>query len=484
MKYIYIVLLALLVSPVATRAQEMYKGEISFSGVQAKKVKDKVTLDFTIDLQDVKMSSQAMIMLTPVIRSLDNERVHIFDPILVTGSARDKALKRALAFRYFKFDTEPQTWVRHHNGRPENVHVQLELPYSPWIRESKLMLHEVVSGCGECEIGQEDLDVMQQTLPAVYEPNYKTSLIYPPVEPVKRRSDTYVARLDFVVAKSELLYNFRNNAATLERADEFFTDILSDPNLTIGTCVVQGFASPDGNYGSNMTLSEARVNTFMNYLKNKYHIPAESFQVKWFGEDWDGLLKLLAPLSFKDKEELINIIHGEQDITLRKERVKALSNGETYQYLLDELFPILRRSEYTVNYIARPFNIAEAKTVINRKPCHLSLNEMYLVAHTYEKGSDAFNEVFQIAVEAFPDAAIARINAGAVEITQQRFDAAISHLLFVDQVEAWNNLAIAYSHVKNFEQALVYFERAVKAGSKEAEHNLQELHKLMDDYLY
>jgi outer membrane protein OmpA-like peptidoglycan-associated protein len=482
MKYIYTILLVALACTAG--AQGEYKGEITFKQVQTKKIKDKITINFTIDTWGLRMGSQLMLTLTPIVRSNDNAHSYMFEPVIVTADAREKALRRAETLGYARLDAATARRTPHHNGRGEEIRVSLEMPYAPWTRDSKLILHELTSGCGQCEVTQREREVAAQTLPPLYEPEYRVSLIYPPIEPEKRRSDTHVSRMEFSVGNSELSRDFGNNAATLKRVDDFFAEIMSDPNLSVGTCSVQGFSSPEGSYDSNMALSEGRVYAFVNFLRNKYDIPPAKFQTSWHGEDWDGLLRLLSPLSFKDKEEVVRVIRAEPDAARRKEQLKAISGGKAYLYLLREVFPLLRRSEYTINYIARPFNVAEAKAVINQKPCHLSLNEMYLVAHTYEKGSAAFNEVFQIAVEAFPEAPIARINAGAVDVNEKRYDSAIGHLLFLDQPEAWNNLGIAYARVKNYESAIKFFERAAKAGNQEAPHNLQELQKLLDDYLY
>jgi outer membrane protein OmpA-like peptidoglycan-associated protein len=484
MKHVYTILFIALLLPLVPRAQGTYKGEITFKHVQAKKTKDLVTIDFTINLGKLRMSPQLMITLTPVIRSNDNARTRVFDPVVIIGGQRDKALDRAIARGEYQFDVDPVTRVRRRGNRPGEIIVQLELPYAPWIRESRLVMHALVTGCGECEVDQRQLEVTGQTLPPLHVPDYRTSLVYPPVEPVKRRSDTRVARLDFTVGNADVLLEFKNNASTLEQVDEFFGEVISDPNLSIGTCSVTGYASPEGSYPANMLLSENRVYSFVNYLKKKYDIPDDRFKTRWVGEDWEGLLKLIEPLSFRDKEEVVRVIRSEPDVARREARLKALSGGATYRYLLENFYPALRRSEYTINYIARPFNITEAKELIHQKPCHLSLNEMYLVAHTREKGSDAFNEVFQVAVETFPDAPVARVNAAATAIARGQHDVAIGYLLFLDLPEAWNNLAIAYSNVKNYDLALEFFERAAKAGNEEATRNLVELKKFLDDYLY
>ena len=65
------------------------------------------------------------------------------------------------------------------------------------------------------------------------------------------------------------------------------------------------------------------------------------------------------------------------------------------------------------------------------KPQQLSLNEMFMVAQTYEPGSKDFNEVMETAVRMFPsdpianlNAAITRLNAGDAEGAKPYLDKA------------------------------------------------------------
>lgn len=480
MKYLYIILPLALLYALPARAQG-YKGEITTEQVQARKVRDKVAIEFILNLEKLKLHPQLMVALTPVIRSSDNARAHVFDPIVISGAKRDRALDRALASGDFHFDVEPLARMRHRNNRPENIIVQLDVPYAPWIREARLLMHAVVTGCGACEIDQREIEVTATVLPPVYAPEYRLSLLYPTVEPVSKKR---VEQLHFTIGNADIRPDFSDNAAALERVDQFFARIQADPNLSVDTCNLTGFASPDGNFNSNMRLSEERVYSFVNYLKSKYNLPPDRFNARWVGEDWEGLLTLIDTLSFRGKEEVARLIRTEINIARRKERLKALAGGATYRYLLKNVFPALRRSEYAINYVARPFDVVKAKTMLHQKPCPLTLNEMYMVALTCEKGSDEFNEVFRIALETYPDAPVARINAAATSISRGQTDAAISYLLFVEQPEAWNNLGVAYSNVKNYDLALEYFERARDAGCTDAAHNLQELQKLLDDYLY
>ncbi|MCQ4921406.1 hypothetical protein NE700_22245, partial [Phocaeicola vulgatus] len=71
---------------------------------------------------------------------------------------------------------------------------------------------------------------------------------------------------------------------------------------------------------------------------------------------------------------------------------------------------------YTVRYVVLGFDVVEAKLIIKLRAQLLSLQEMFLVAQTYEKGCDEFNEVFDVAVRRFPDDPTANINAAAIEL--------------------------------------------------------------------
>ena len=55
----------------------------------------------------------------------------------------------------------------------------------------------------------------------------------------------------------------------------------------------------------------------------------------------------------------------------------------------------------------------EAKDMIKKRPQNLSLNELFLVADSYPKGSQEFVEVFETAVRLYPEDEVANINAAS-----------------------------------------------------------------------
>lgn len=101
--------------------------------------------------------------------------------------------------------------------------------------------------------------------------------------------------------------------------------------------------------------------------------------------------------------------------------------------MLDTWYPALRHSDYHITYKVKPFNVEEAKEVLKTKPQQLSLNEMFMVAQTYEPGSKEFNDVMETAVRMFPsdpvanlNAAITRLNEGDTEGAKPYLDKAVN----------------------------------------------------------
>jgi hypothetical protein len=169
------------------------------------------------------------------------------------------------------------------------------------------------------------------------------------------------------------------------------------------------------------------------------------FHVSGRGEDWETLDSLVdASRSIPDKSRVLDIIRGGGDPDQRERELKALSGGATYRRIFDEFYPQLRRTDYRVDYTVASFSVEDGKRVFRSNPQNLSLNEMYMIAKTYEPGGRAFNEVFETAVTLFPTSDVANINAAAAALERRDVNSAAAYLSRVrEQTPAyWNNLGV------------------------------------------
>ena len=142
--------------------------------------------------------------------------------------------------------------------------------------------------------------------------------------------------------------------------------------------------------------------------------------------------------------------------------------------MVDSIFPALRHSDYEVSYTIRSFTVEEASQFIKTRPQQLSLNEMFLVAQTYEPGSADFNEVFEVAVRMYPEDETANLNAAVIALHRDDLQAAARYLAKAgSSAEAKNLRGVLAAKQGNLRAAADYFRQALPL--KEAQQNIEEL---------
>ena len=247
---------------------------------------------------------------------------------------------------------------------------------------------------------------------------------------MKERVKEGSAFLDFPVNRTEIYPEYRDNPSELRKILETVSSVKDDPYATITEVYIKGFASPEGTYKHNTYLAEHRAKALIEYVKSLYHFEQARFTVDFEPEDWAGLEKRVENSSLADKEELLAIIRADEpkDYDRREAKLKALNGGASYQVLLRDVYPALRHSDYAVRYTIRAFTVEEAKDLIYKDPRKLSLNEMFQVAQTMEPGSDAYREVFEIAVRMYPDDPVSNLNAALTAIDAGRLESARRYL--------------------------------------------------------
>lgn len=479
-KFFYIATVLLCSAYGSIQAQTVSPDGIAYSDLLVMKEGSQVVMSTTANLANMQQKLQNMTIITPVLQSADKVHTIKFNPFVITGRKRMKALNREMGFGAQPFEQTPVVIFRHKKNQDESIPMTLNVPYESWMRDASLVMMANTTGCASCDVASNITPLSTRILPPLIPPTYELSYVIPPAEEVKQRSETHSAYLNFEVGKSVILRDFKNNAAELNNVNKIVNEVRNDENLKFTEFNIIGYASPEGGYDFNMRLSESRAKAFASYMKDKENMPQSQMKVNWEGEDWIGLRHAIKESSLSDREKILEILEI-SDINKRKSQLKALNGGRTYRMLLDEYYPALRRIDYTMAYIARPFDVNEAKLVIKTKPQYLSLNEMFLVANTYPKESPEFKEVFDIAVRLYPTDPVAQQNTAALEIERGADDAGISRLISINSPEAWNNLGVAYAKKKEYQKALEYFNKAANAGVQAAAQNRDSLNNWLNE---
>ncbi len=216
----------------------------------------------------------------------------------------------------------------------------------------------------------------------------------------------------------------------------------------------------------------------------EYGFKDELFEVQSTPEDWEGLRKYVEENNIEQKEEILAIINAatDKDMDAKELRIRKL-NPIVYNKLLKEVYPSLRHSDYVVHYVVRGFDVEEAKRIIKERPQQLSLQEMFLVAQTYENGSEDFIHVFDVAVRMFPEDPTANLNAAAIELQQGSLQRAAQFLEKANPElgATLNNKGVLKLLQGDVDAAENLFKQAKAKGIAEADANLEEVAKKRKD---
>lgn len=481
--HIFIVITtALLIMSLKLTAQESYTNQLTIDNLVISKEANITGIDMNVNLKNLNINKNELLIVTPVIVSNDKKNEAELEQFAIIGKLRNKVLERP-----FFWNGKPnlsmlkEYLVLRKNGTTQSIHYIASTPFEEWQRQAKLVLRSKITGCAECQEELSDMIISNKILNEKFVPDYRYTYVVPEVEEVKTRSESYSAHLNYIVGRWDLLPSFQNNASVLAKVDNIINELKNDKDLNITDFTITGYASPEGTSQSNMLLSQRRAESFAQYLEKKYGYKSNQFTVNWLGEDWNGLKDALLTSNLSNKNDILSIIESESNLDARDARLIALDNGVTYRKLLNELYPPLRRNDYNIAFVSRPFNVEEASEIIKTRPKLLSLNEMFLVANTYPENSKEYYEVFEIAARTFPESSTANINVAVSELRANKVDAALQRLeKLKDTPEAWNLLGVAYVLKGMNQQASEYFKKASERGDVDAAHNTQQLKQFIE----
>lgn len=128
---------------------------------------------------------------------------------------------------------------------------------------------------------------------------------------------------------------------------------------------VKGLTSPEGTSAFNQWLSHRRVEAFVEYMETRTGVTlsAPALDTVSLGVDWDGLaVSIEKAQPFGGAAEALSIVRNtpvwvvEDGVVTggRLKSLKDLQGGKVYGYLMDNIFPSLRRVEVVLQYSPKP----------------------------------------------------------------------------------------------------------------------------------
>lgn len=448
-------------------AQLPEQGEITYDNISIVREGSNLKISMDINLTNLDLASNSTLVVSPEIWK--GEYQLPLEKIDIAGKRQYIYKKRN--------HTDPLP-IRFSKKNPQIIKYAQSVPFSSWMREAQLSVTENTCGCLDELTGMGRTDIATVNVPS---DEFVPVFAYiTPVSVTKTQSGKISLNISFPSGKSTLLPDFKSNQSELVKMKEFVDKIKENELFILKNVVFHGYASPEGSYSLNTRLANERVSEVARYASRTLELPSSAaITTEFTAEDWEGVKKFLEESTLSDKTTLLDIINSGINPDNMEKKIRS-EHATSYRYLLENVFPSLRRTECLANYEIRDLTMSECEELFKTQPSMLSLNEFYRLAEKYPNGSDEFNEVFDVAVRMFPDDAVANLNAANVAIMKKQWKDAEKYLNKTKETpESLNARGIFQALTGNSNSALEYFQKAANGGLQVANDNLKKLQEII-----
>ena len=426
MKRYLIILLGLLATSTVMVAQQTIrltgqkKGtntQVDVRNVEVARTQDRtvITMDFILD--QLEVPSNRYRAFTPVIKSKDGQQEQRLKTLIVSGRRQNIVFERDGIDPLYADNCDN---IRRQNGQPQQYAYSDAVQNQPWHKAADVFVECDLCGCGD-KMNNEQAFLTSLLPPDPYDLIALTDVV--PAVAKKVRNLHGTAYITFVVDRWEMKPDYMNNRRELRKITDTLDVMVADPNVSVRQVKIHGFASPESPYEHNRMLATNRAKALTDHVRQLYNLPASVFApAEATPENWEGLRRAVAGMddqTLPHRQEILSII---DDASLQPDpkewRIKSRYTAE-YQYLLREVYPGLRRSDYDISFNFSDFTLEQAKEIYKKRPYQLSLRELWDVAQTMEPNSPEYNKVLQQAVNIYPDDPVANLNLANVAIRQK-----------------------------------------------------------------
>jgi tetratricopeptide (TPR) repeat protein len=249
----------------------------------------------------------------------------------------------------------------------------------------------------------------------------------------------------------------------------------SNPKIAIKTINVTGYASPEGEVGSNDTLSNERATAakvaILGISKEAKNVKTQTEIYSLFGkgEDYDGFKKELekSTMNNDEKQLIIRVLEMHKDPVTRETEMRNM--GKTFTFLEANVFTKLRRSEIEVTYDKTGYTDEELKALSVSKPDSLTVEELLFTA-TLSNDLNEKLRIYKIAEKNFPTDYRTSNNVGAILYMQNKLTEAKAEFEKANGIKdnpiSKNNLGAIAGATGDRDGAKKLLEQAMGAGTE------------------
>ena len=331
--------------------------------------RDSVLLvDLAVDLTSVRLAPDCTVYLFPLLSSGDAVDSLSLPPIVLNGPQSDLMYRRrrALGTTSGLEKIPPYTVLREGDHALPHIHYRIEVPYAAWMEDAKVWMRDTNCNCDarlvpfamQTEqippliVERVDTIVIRDTVRVVPDVSERLPVVadassYRKAVPIQAG---YEADIYFPTNEMRILPDHELNRASWMHFVNQVDSIERDNRNSISGVTVTGYSSHEGYALNNERLAEKRDKALQEFLENKYGERME-IAVEWVGEDWEQFEKDIELSDLPERDEILSILRTVKDNNQRKKSLKTLNKGKTFEVLLREYFPKLRRVSCRIRYV-------------------------------------------------------------------------------------------------------------------------------------
>lgn len=466
MKKIIYSLCLLALGATGLSAQRVIQRQLPVSGLDLRHRSEEMKLDMSLEASKFSASKDQEYILTPVLVSADGTDSVAFRPVVIAG--------RNLYYRHIRRNT-PEEAQLFRSGKTDIPYAS-SVDYQPWMDNAVLKINTCRQGCCDKPTGNYS-DPVARIRRVEYSPVF--GYVSPVADTVKVFKLEGSAFINFPVNRTELYPTYMNNPAELAKITGTIDSVKGDADVKITSIFIKGFASPEGPYSNNVRLAKGRTATLKSYVENLYSFPSGFITTDYLPENWPGLKAYVEKSQLANRDAILAIINTDMDEDAKNARIERTYPNE-YAFLLANVYPGLRRSDYVINYTVRSYTtLEEILKVLHTAPQKLSRSEFYRAAQSMTPGSDEYNEVFETAVRMYPNDEASNLNAANTAMRRGDYASAARYL-----DRAGTAPVVTYARgvlaalKKDYTLAETYFRQAASEGYAEADAAVAQMEEM------
>ncbi len=393
------------------------------TNISVERSENKLFVSTDLDIQEINRGTNRELWIIPEVVATDN--VEQLPAVVLAGRNRFYQAQR------LDLPAKEHFTLLRDNYKDPSYTYTATVPYEKWMHGAQLKVILELRGCCSDSIERQEIlltniDVEAPVMQTTFIPKF--NWITPTAEARKTRELRGQAYIDFPVNQTIIYPDYRRNTIELAKIRATIDSVHQDPDITINSLSIKGYASPEGPWNNNVRLAKGRTEALKNYVEMLYHFTPGFIRTDYDPEDWGGLRAYVEKSHISNREGILALINSSLEPDKKDATIKSTYPQE-YAFLLAEVYPALRHSDYRIEYTIRAFSdVNEILQMVKTSPQKLSLQEFFVAAQNVEPGSRLYNDIFETAVRMYPESEIANLNAANAAMDRGDYDSAARYL--------------------------------------------------------